>query len=136
MEDKLLRVLRNNKEAFGWTIHDIKEHQLYRQPCLVRTQERRNHNDGEQPGRAHSSKKSNQYRKLNEATQKYHFFLLFIDQMLEKLSGHEYYCYLDGYSSYIKILVTAQDKGKTTFTCIVKGCLLVYAMLLLPFRGV
>ncbi|RDX72474.1 hypothetical protein CR513_48037, partial [Mucuna pruriens] len=24
MQDRLLRVLRDNKEAFGWTIHDIK----------------------------------------------------------------------------------------------------------------
>ena len=24
MEEKLLRILRDNKEVFGWTIHDIK----------------------------------------------------------------------------------------------------------------
>ena len=33
------------------------------------------------------------YKKLNEATRKDHFPLPFIDQMLEKLSGHEYYCF-------------------------------------------
>ncbi|GKC16038.1 hypothetical protein Tco_1012820 [Tanacetum coccineum] len=38
------------------------------------------------------------YRKLNDATQKDHFPLLFIDQMLERLSGNEYYCFLDGFS--------------------------------------
>ena len=38
------------------------------------------------------------YRKLNAATHKDHFPLPFIDQMLERLAGHEYYCFLDGYS--------------------------------------
>ena len=40
------------------------------------------------------------YRKLNSATCKDHFPLLFIDQMLERLAGHEYYCFLNGYSGY------------------------------------
>jgi len=40
------------------------------------------------------------YRKLNVATCKDHFPLPFIDQMLERLAGHEYYCFLDGYSGY------------------------------------
>nr|GEW81854.1 reverse transcriptase domain-containing protein [Tanacetum cinerariifolium] len=34
------------------------------------------------------------YRKLNEATRKDHFLLLFMDQMLERLAGNEYYCFL------------------------------------------
>ncbi|GKC61459.1 reverse transcriptase domain-containing protein [Tanacetum coccineum] len=38
------------------------------------------------------------YRKLNEATQKDHFPLPFMDQMLERLAGNEYYCFLDGFS--------------------------------------
>ena len=40
------------------------------------------------------------YKRLNTATRKDHFPLPFIDQMLERLAGHEYYCFLDGYSSY------------------------------------
>jgi hypothetical protein len=40
------------------------------------------------------------YRKLNTATRKDHFPLPFIDQMVEQLAGHEYYCFLDGYSGY------------------------------------
>nr|GEZ39745.1 reverse transcriptase domain-containing protein [Tanacetum cinerariifolium] len=39
------------------------------------------------------------YRKLNEATRKYHFPLPFMDQMLERLAENEYYCFLDGFSS-------------------------------------
>ena len=38
------------------------------------------------------------YRKLNKATRKYHFPLPFLDQMLDRLEGHEYYNLLDGYS--------------------------------------
>nr|GEV63877.1 reverse transcriptase domain-containing protein [Tanacetum cinerariifolium] len=38
------------------------------------------------------------YHKLNEATRKDHFPLPFIDQMLERLAGNEYYCFLDGFS--------------------------------------
>ncbi|GKF12635.1 hypothetical protein Tco_0050561, partial [Tanacetum coccineum] len=38
------------------------------------------------------------YRKLNNATQKDHFPLPFIDQILERLAGHEYYYFLDGFS--------------------------------------
>ena len=40
------------------------------------------------------------YRKLNKATQKDHFPLPFLDQMLDRLAGHEYYYFLDGYSDY------------------------------------
>ncbi|GJR86359.1 reverse transcriptase domain-containing protein [Tanacetum coccineum] len=43
------------------------------------------------------------YRKLNEATRKDHFPLPFMDQMLERLAGNEYYCFLDGFSGYFQI---------------------------------
>ena len=43
------------------------------------------------------------YRKLNKATRKDHFPLPFLDQMLDRLEGHEYYCFLDGYSGYNQI---------------------------------
>nr|GEV00715.1 hypothetical protein [Tanacetum cinerariifolium] len=38
------------------------------------------------------------YQKLNEATRKDHFPLPFIDQMLERLAGNEFYYFLDGFS--------------------------------------
>nr|GEZ51995.1 reverse transcriptase domain-containing protein [Tanacetum cinerariifolium] len=38
------------------------------------------------------------YCKLNEATRKEHFPLPFMDQMLERLAGNQYYCFLDGFS--------------------------------------
>ncbi|XP_015965746.1 uncharacterized protein LOC107489505 [Arachis duranensis] len=56
------------------------------------------------------------YRKLNEATRKDRFPLPFMDQMLERLVGHEYYCFLDGYSGYNQIVVDPKDQEKTSFT--------------------
>ncbi|GJR71527.1 reverse transcriptase domain-containing protein [Tanacetum coccineum] len=47
------------------------------------------------------------YRKLNEATRKDHFPLPFMDQMLERLAGNEYYCFLDGFSD--KMLQRCED---------------------------
>ncbi|RVX14638.1 Retrovirus-related Pol polyprotein from transposon 297 [Vitis vinifera] len=38
------------------------------------------------------------YRKLNAVTKKDHFPLPFIDQVLERVYGHPFYCFLDGYS--------------------------------------
>ena len=57
------------------------------------------------------------YQKLNKATRKDHFPLPFLDQMLDKLAGHEYYCFLDGYSGYNLIAIALEDQEKTTFTC-------------------
>ncbi|GJW17989.1 reverse transcriptase domain-containing protein [Tanacetum coccineum] len=57
------------------------------------------------------------YRKLNEATRKDHFPLPFMDQMLERLAGNEFYCFLDGFSGYFQIPIDPKDQEKTTFTC-------------------
>nr|GEX81193.1 reverse transcriptase domain-containing protein [Tanacetum cinerariifolium] len=57
------------------------------------------------------------YRNLNEATRKDHFPLPFMDQMLERLAGNEYYCFLDGFSGYFQIPIDPRDQEKTTFTC-------------------
>ena len=57
------------------------------------------------------------YRKLNAVTRKDHFPLPFLDQILERVAGHEYYCFLDGYSGYNQIEIAPEDQEKTTFTC-------------------
>ncbi|CAN6695182.1 unnamed protein product [Malus baccata var. baccata] len=57
------------------------------------------------------------YRKLNTTTRKDHFPLPFIDQMLERLVGYAFYCFLDGYSGYNQIVIAPEDQEKTTFTC-------------------
>ncbi|GJW40925.1 reverse transcriptase domain-containing protein [Tanacetum coccineum] len=56
------------------------------------------------------------YQKLNEATRKDHFALPFMDQMLERLAGNEYYCFLDGFLGYFQIPIDPHDQEKTTFT--------------------
>ncbi|GJY21327.1 reverse transcriptase domain-containing protein [Tanacetum coccineum] len=61
------------------------------------------------------------YRKLNEATRKDHFPLPFMDQMLERLAGNEYYCFLDGFSGYFQIPIDPRDQEKTTFTCPIRS---------------
>ncbi|KAM2340085.1 hypothetical protein PS2_018986 [Malus domestica] len=57
------------------------------------------------------------YRKLNATTRNDHFPLPFIDQMLERLAGYAFYCFLDGYSGYNQIIIAPEDQEKTTFTC-------------------
>nr|GEW31211.1 reverse transcriptase domain-containing protein [Tanacetum cinerariifolium] len=57
------------------------------------------------------------YMKLNDATRKDHFPLPFMDHMLERLAGNEFYYFLDGFSGYIQILINPPDQEKTTFTC-------------------
>lgn len=52
------------------------------------------------------------YRKLNAVTRKDHFPLPFMDQILERIAGHEYYCFLDGYSGYNQIEIALEDQEK------------------------
>jgi hypothetical protein len=54
------------------------------------------------------------YRKLNKAIKKDHFLLPFIDEMLERLANHSFFCFLDGYSGYHQILIHPDDQSKTT----------------------
>ena len=50
-------------------------------------------------------------------TRKDHFPLPFMDQLLERIYGHPFYCFLDVYSGYFQIEISAEDQEKTTFTC-------------------
>jgi hypothetical protein len=54
---------------------------------------------------------------LNKAMKKYHFPLPFIDEMLERLPKHSFFCFLDGYSGYHQISIHPNDQSKTSFTC-------------------
>ncbi|GKD99996.1 hypothetical protein Tco_1387980 [Tanacetum coccineum] len=79
------------------------------------------------------------YRKLNDATRKDHFPLPFIDQMLERLSENEFYCFLDGFSRFFQIPIAPEDQEKTTFTyamelSLTEECRLDYATLLPPSK--
>lgn len=73
------------------------------------------------------------YRKLNNTTQKDHFPLPFIDQMLDRLVRKEFYYFLNRYSRYHQVLIHMEDQDKTTFTCpfgtyAFVECLFVYVM--------
>ena len=57
------------------------------------------------------------YRRLNEVTRKDPFPFPFIDQLLERISGHPFYCFLDGYSVYFQLEIALEDQEKTSFTC-------------------
>uniref|UniRef100_A0A3Q7G561 Reverse transcriptase domain-containing protein n=1 Tax=Solanum lycopersicum TaxID=4081 RepID=A0A3Q7G561_SOLLC len=56
------------------------------------------------------------YRKLNEWTEKDHFPMPFMDQMLYRLAGKGWYCLLDGYSGCNQISIAPEDQEKTTYT--------------------
>ena len=81
------------------------------------------------------------YRRLNEVTRKDHFPLPFIDQLLERIFRHFFYCFLDGYSTYFQIEIVSEDQEKITFTCpfrtyAYRGCLLAFSMHLPLSKGV
>ena len=46
------------------------------------------------------------FGKLNTANRKDHYPLPFVDQMLETLSKHTHFCFLDGYSGFSQIPVS------------------------------
>ena len=56
------------------------------------------------------------YRELNKATQKDHFPLPFIDQVLDTLAGKKFFSFLDGFSGYNQIQIAPEDQDRTTFT--------------------
>ncbi|PIN09694.1 DNA-directed DNA polymerase [Handroanthus impetiginosus] len=145
--EKLLRVLRDHKCAIGWTIADIKGinpsfcmHKILLkddQKLSVESQRRLNpimkevcvpkkggitmvpnmHNELILTRTVIGWRVCMDYRKLNKATRKDHFPLPFIDQMLDRLAGKEFNCFLDGYSGYNQIAIAPEDQEKTTFTC-------------------
>ena len=57
------------------------------------------------------------YRRLNAATKKDHLPLPFIDDMLNRLAGRKFYCFLDGLSGFYQIPIAPEDQAKTTSTC-------------------
>jgi len=70
------------------------------------------------PTRVHSGWRACiDYRKLNAATKKDYFPLSFLDQMLERLAGHSFYCFIDRCSSCTQISIAPEDQQKTTFIC-------------------
>ena len=56
------------------------------------------------------------YQTLNAWTENDHFRMSFIDQVLDRLAGKGWYCFLDGYSGYNQISIAPEDQENSTFT--------------------
>ncbi|GKD63939.1 reverse transcriptase domain-containing protein [Tanacetum coccineum] len=111
----LIKVLKSRKRVIAWKLFDIKVHCVPKKGGMTVVT-----NDENElvPTRLVTGwRVCIDYRKLNEATQKDHFPLPFMDQMLERLAGNEYYYFLDGFSGYFQIPIDLKDQEKTTFTC-------------------
>nr|GEY95356.1 reverse transcriptase domain-containing protein [Tanacetum cinerariifolium] len=54
---------------------------------------------------------------ISDSPWKDHFLLPSMDHVLERLTGNEYYCFLDGFSGYFQIPIDLKDQEKTKFTC-------------------
>ncbi|GJZ43321.1 reverse transcriptase domain-containing protein [Tanacetum coccineum] len=130
----LIKVLKSHKRAIAWKLSDIKGINL--EFCTHKILMEEDYKPAVQHQRRVNLKIHDVIKKeveklldagliypisdspwLNEVTRKDHFPLPFMDQMLERLAGNEYYCFLDGFSGYFQILINPHDQEKTTFVC-------------------
>ncbi|GJT99849.1 reverse transcriptase domain-containing protein [Tanacetum coccineum] len=91
---KLLEVHRNHKRVIAWSIADIKG--IDSSFCTHKVLMEDEFKPSVQP-----------QRRVNPN----------IKEMLERLAGYEYYCFLDGFFGYFQIPIAPEDQEKTTFTC-------------------
>nr|GEW61319.1 DNA-directed DNA polymerase [Tanacetum cinerariifolium] len=94
----LIKVLKSHKQALAWKLSDIKGGFT-----IVENEE----NELIPTRLVTGWRVCIDHRKLNDATRKDHFSLSFMDQMLERLTGNEYYCFLDGFLG-----MSSQEKNK------------------------
>ncbi|GKD89613.1 reverse transcriptase domain-containing protein, partial [Tanacetum coccineum] len=114
----LIKVLKSHKRAIARKLSDIKG--INPKFCTQKILMEEDYKPAVQHQRRVNPKIHDvikKERKLNKATGKDHFPLPFMDQMLERLAGNEYYCFLDGFSGYFQIPIDPHDQEKTTFTC-------------------
>ena len=55
-------------------------------------------------------------KKLNDVTKMNQYAILFYDEVLEEVGGHELYYFPDMYSGYHQVRITPENQFKTTFT--------------------
>ncbi|RVW12157.1 Retrovirus-related Pol polyprotein from transposon 297 [Vitis vinifera] len=127
-ENCLMEVLKRCKKAIGWQISDLKgisplvcTHHIYMEEEAkpLRQLQRRLNPHLQEVVRAEVLKllQADIITLYLIALGKDHFPLPFIDQVLERVSGHPFYCFLDGYSGYFQNEIDVTDQEKTTFTC-------------------
>nr|GEW38633.1 reverse transcriptase domain-containing protein [Tanacetum cinerariifolium] len=121
-KEALLKVLKSHKWAIAWKITDIKGIDL--RFCTHKILMEEDYKPAVQSQRRVNPKIHEIIKKevitrgkLNDVTRKDHFSLPFMDQILERLAGNEFYCFLDGFAGYFQIPIDFQDQKKTTFTC-------------------
>ncbi|RVW81003.1 Retrovirus-related Pol polyprotein from transposon 17.6 [Vitis vinifera] len=119
MEKCLLEVLKRCKKAIGWQISDLKGISPLRwcELSAEATSSRYYLPISDSPWVSPTQvvpKKSGitvvQNEKGEEITTR-------LTSVLERVSGHPFYCFLDGYSGYFQIEIDVEDQEKTTFTC-------------------
>ncbi|GJT09789.1 reverse transcriptase domain-containing protein [Tanacetum coccineum] len=152
-KERLVSLLKNHKEAFAWKTSDILgispsfcKHKIYFEDDVKPVIQRQSRL---KPNMKEIVKKEIiklldagiiyaiedrwrvciDYRKLNEDTQKDHFPLPFMDQLLERLAGNKFFCFLNEFSGYFQIPIEPADQEKTTFTCPYRS----YAYKCMPF---
>nr|GFB74388.1 retrovirus-related Pol polyprotein from transposon 17.6 [Tanacetum cinerariifolium] len=93
-KESLLKVLKSHKRAIAWKIFDIKgiDHRFCTHKILMEDD-------------------------FKPMVQSQRWVNLKIHEMLERLAGNEFYCFLDGFFGYFQIPIDLQDQEKTTFTC-------------------
>ncbi|RVW21278.1 Retrovirus-related Pol polyprotein from transposon 17.6 [Vitis vinifera] len=116
-EISLLEVLKRCKKAIGWQISDLKgisplvcTHHIYMEEEAkpIRQPQRRLNPHLQEVVRT-------EVLKLLQAGIIYP--ISDSPWVLERVSGHPFYCFLDGYSGYFQIEIDVEDQEKTTFTC-------------------
>ncbi|GJV80510.1 reverse transcriptase domain-containing protein [Tanacetum coccineum] len=118
-EDKTtpIKVLKSHKHAIAWKISDIKgiDPQFCTHKILME--------ENAKPVVQHQRRV---YPKIHEVIKQE--VIKHLDAgliypisdspwMVDRLAGNEYYCFLDGFSSYFQIPIDPFDQEKTTFTC-------------------
>nr|GEX92521.1 reverse transcriptase domain-containing protein [Tanacetum cinerariifolium] len=101
----LITVLKPHKRAIAWKLSDIKgiDPEFCTHKILME--------EDFEPARVCID-----HRKLNEATSKDHFPFSFMDQIIKRLAGNQYYCFIDGFLGYFQIPIDLKDQEKTTST--------------------
>ncbi|RVW30101.1 Retrovirus-related Pol polyprotein from transposon 17.6 [Vitis vinifera] len=122
-EISLLEVLKRCKKAIGWKISDLKgisplvcTHHIYmeKEAKPIRQPQRRLNPHLQEVVRT-------EVLKLLQVGIIYPIsdspWVSPTQVVLERVSGHPFYCFLDGYSGYFQIEIDVEDQEKTTFTC-------------------
>ncbi|KAD5318291.1 hypothetical protein E3N88_18237 [Mikania micrantha] len=116
-EQELMKELKENKAAIGWTIADLKSispaiviHKIIIDQDVkpVRDSQRRLNPNMREVIMKEVLKWSDAGIIYPISDSKW---------IIEKLSGQEFYFFLDGYSGYNQIAIHPDDQQRTTFTC-------------------